>query len=267
MISDNVKKRALCALGEFKDKYPDYEIALASISGSYSFGWAGPTSDVDIRGAYVVPTLEFASLREPPMTLEFKSEEYNVEFQMHEIKKFVGLMIQPNLNMLDAVYVEPELVLERNKAIYEDLRSLGYDSLSKAAFPHVQGLTVHMKKHRNKYNLYDPKKNLYIYRELMRGIVLFSDGKLINNISDLAEQLPDTKKAVDLLLKKKYDKEFLSDDERDFINSEEMKLETMMNNAKVYGTLQDRCKDDLHKRAEKMIDTLRLNQLKMERKL
>lgn len=252
-------KRGLASLHEFHEAHPTYKVALAVISGSHAFGWNSETSDCDIRGCYIVPTEDFFTLEEPPSTIEMKCEEYNTEFQMHEIKKFVGLEIQPNLNMLDAVFTKPELILEKDDKIYKELCYFGNEALSKAAYPHVQGLTTHMRLHRSKYNIFDAKKSLYIYRELMRGIYLFETGKIINNISDLADEMPEYKKTVDMLLDKKRKKVFLSDDEVENVKTVERDLESRMLSAKEFGTLRERPKDSLRKEASKFLKTTRRN--------
>jgi len=253
MIRD-IKNEALVALGEFKDTYPDYNIVFASISGSHQFGWGTDSSDIDVRGCYQIPTENFFIEDENeklPMTIEFKSKEYNVEFQMHELQKFIKLTVQPNLNMLDAIF--SDAILESDNRIYESFCNFGKDALSKASYPHVQGLVVHMKKHRNKYNLCDPKKNLYIYRELMRGIYLFENEELVNNINELSNRMPEFKPTVDMLLDHRYNAKFLSKDEQEAVIRVEMELEKRMVNAKEYGILRNRPKDDLKKKVNKFI--------------
>ena len=86
-------------------------------------------------------------------------------------------------------------------------------SLSKACYPHVQGLVTNHRADIVKYNGYAPKKNLYVYRELMRGIYLFETGKLENNIVRLSEEIDGTKDIVEMLISKKFKGEYLSDDE------------------------------------------------------
>jgi len=250
----DIKNEAYAALGEFKEKYPNYDIVFASIAGSHSFGWASDKSDIDIRGCYRIPTTNFFIEDEDeklPMTIEFKSSVYDVEFQMHELKKFLKLTIQPNLNMLDAIFAD--VVLESEDDVYDMFRKFGNDALSKAAYPHVQGMVIHMKKHRNKYNLYDPKKNLYIFRELMRGIYLFENEELVNDINTLAAKMPEFKDSVDMLLKYKLAGQYLSAVEQQEIMTVEMELEKRMLNAKEYGILRERPTDNLKKNVNRFI--------------
>lgn len=250
---------AEAALGMFVNAHPNYRIAFASIAGSHSFGWAVPgKSDIDIRGVYVVPTEEFFGFDSPPETIEMKCPEYNTEFQMHEIKKFTNLMIQPNMNMLDCIFVEENLIIEEGE-YYEKLKEFGLDSLSKQCFSHVQGMVIHMKKHRNKYNMNEPKKNLYIFRELMRGIVLFETGEIVNNIWELADILDEDeiRDEVEVLLTAKAEGRFLEPSERSIGDFIERKLEERLLASKEFSPLAQRPKDDLKKRAEKFILDIR----------
>jgi predicted nucleotidyltransferase len=250
----DVMNEAYVALGEFKEKYPTYEIVFASIAGSHSFGWASEKSDIDIRGCYRIPTKNFFIEDENeklPMTIEFKSEQYDVEFQMHELQKFLKLTIQPNLNMLDAIFAD--VILESDDNTYDSLCKFGNSALSKAAYPHVQGMVIHMKKHRNKYNLCDPKKNLYIFRELMRGIYLFENEELINDINTLAGKMPEFLTTVNMLLRYKKDGQYLSAMEQNDVMKVEMELEKRMLNAKEYGILRERPADDLKKMVNRFI--------------
>jgi predicted nucleotidyltransferase len=258
-LSDSERKRALAALGEFKLKYPDYPIVLASVSGSHSFGWNTPESDIDIRGAYLAPTEKFFEFGSVPDTIEFKVEEYNAEFQLHELQKFVGLLIQPNLNMMDAVIVPPEHILECDPDIYKRLEWLADESVSKSCYPHIQGMIIHMKKHRlTKYNEYDPKKQLYIFREIMRGIVMMQQGKIMNNIMALRHLFPlKVSMLVQDLVLKKTGHEFLTDNEILKINEIERELETELINSKEFGDVRERPHDSLKKDAQIFIKSVR----------
>lgn len=249
---------AEAALGEFVSAYPKYKVCFASIAGSHSFGWNTERSDIDIRGAYIVPTEDYFGFDTPPETIEFKAPEYNAEFQMHEIKKFTNLMIQPNMNMLDCIFVDESLIVEEG-VYFDKLKDFGLDSLSKQCFAHVQGMVIHMKKHRNKYNMNEPKKNLYIFRELMRGIVLFEKGIIVNNIWDLAEILDEDEitEEVRLLLDAKIDGRFLTPTDRQIGDFIERKLEERLLASKEFSPLAQRPKDDLKKRAEKFILDIR----------
>lgn len=262
--SKNVKGRALCAVSKFVERYPEYKIAVASISGSHNFGWAGSSSDIDIRGAYIVPTMEFCNIDEPPMTIELSVDEYDVEFQMHEISKFTKLLIQPNLNMMDALFVKHQNLLVRDTVIYNRLCELGKLSLSKEAYSHVQGLVTHMEKHKKSTfgddritERYSPKKKLYVFRELMRGIVLFEKGVLINNIDELASELDEYESTVNKLVAMKLRNDFLGTEELKNIEDAQRELMSRMITAKEFGVLRARPQDNLRKLAKDFIYDVR----------
>jgi predicted nucleotidyltransferase len=259
MIDENVKKRALCALGEFKKKYPKYETPLVVIGGSYSFGFASDTSDVDLHGIYIIPTEDYFSDVSVPDTMEMMVPEYNSQIAMHEIGKFVNLLVQPNLNMIDDLFVPYECVIESDENVYKRLKKFGEMAVSKAAYPHIQGMIIHMRKHRlTKYNEYDPKKQLYIFREIMRGIIIMRDGKIVCNMLDLKEMFDkETESMMDMLIKKKNKHEYLSQDELDVINRLEMRLEADLLNAKEFGIAPERPHDSLRKDSIRFVKDIR----------
>lgn len=270
MISESVKSRGLAALDEFKEKYPDYKIAVATISGSHSFGWASERSDIDIRGAYIVPTEEFTNVNTPPGTIEFKAgPDCNAEFQMHEIEKFTSLLIQPNLNMMDALFVHGNLIIEKDDKVYETLCELGNKALSKQAFPHIQGMVVHMAKHKMEgfgpdgiAHVYAPKKKLYLWRELLRGIVLFEKGKLVNNLDDLVKEIDffgttEIGGIIDYFYNLKSKGEFIPQKDLESIEVVERALMARMLTAKEFGVLRERPQDDIRKVAKSFISQVR----------
>ena len=255
------------SLAEFKSEYPEYKVALAVVCGSWSHGWASPNSDADIHGIYMARTEDYMGLDThfPKDTIQRKFEKYNAEFQMYEIGKFVSLLITPNLNMMDILFVPESHILEQDKELLKKLKELANYSLSKKCYPHVQGLTIHMRKHRQKNDPRDPKKNLNIFREQMRGIVLFEEERLVNNIQELSEILPEYKAVVDMLLERKYQEILLTDDEIVQVKKQELAMESRMLVAKEFGILRDRPIDHLEKEAQKLLMNVRKENYTLKR--
>lgn len=160
--------------------------------------------------------------------------------------------------MMDAIFVPPGHIIECNQKAYDRLKTFGELAVSKAAYPHIQGMIIHMRKHRlTKYNEYDPKKQLYIFREIMRGIIMMKEGKIMNNILDLKDNFPeDVESLIRFLILKKKNKEFLCD-EIERINETEMKLEAELINSKEFGIVRVRPHDSLKKDSERFIRELR----------
>ncbi|UCD91700.1 MAG: nucleotidyltransferase domain-containing protein, partial [Methanobacteriota archaeon] len=176
-----MRSAAKDAIDKFKTDH-GYEVIFANISGAHLFGTASMRSDIDLRGCYIVPTIDLLNFAKPKDSIELSKG--TVEVQIHEIEKFISLMIRGNMNFIEEVR-SPLRVID--SPIADELRSLADASLSKETFRHVQGMSIHTKKHAQKENFSNPKRDLYLLRELLRGIVLFKDGVFESNVERLAE--------------------------------------------------------------------------------
>jgi predicted nucleotidyltransferase len=254
-IPTEVRSAAKEAIDKFKTDY-GYEVLFANISGAHLFGTASPTSDIDLRGCFIVPTLNLLKFSKPRDTVEMSKGD--VEIQIHEAEKFLSLVIKGNMNFIEEVKSSLRIV---NTPVADDFRKIASLSLSKETFAHVQGMSIHTKKHALKENFSNPKRNLYLVRELLRGIVLFKDGVFESNVSNLAEHFGDSQ-VVDLVEKliklKKEGEDFNQTSQfREFIGQ----LENEMLRAKEFGTLRARPAGDIAADAEKLLIRLRLERI------
>jgi predicted nucleotidyltransferase len=256
---DEIPTEARAAAKEAIDKLKTehgYEILFANISGAHLFGTASPRSDIDLRGCFIVPTLGLLRFLKPKDTIEFSKED--VEIQIHEAEKFLSLMTKGNMNFIEEVK-SPFRIVDTPMA--EEFRKLADLSLSKETFRHVQGMSIHTKKHALKENFSNPKRNLYLVRELLRGIVLFRDGIFESNVSDLARQHGDPKivELVARLIELKHEG-------RDYNQTSQFReftglLENEMLRAKEFGTLRARPPDDIRADAERLLIRLRMERI------
>jgi predicted nucleotidyltransferase len=248
--------RAREALATLKDEKPNIEILFASIGGSHLYGWSDDNSDVDVRGCYIFPTEMFWSMEKPPMTVEMNSLDSDCDQQLHEIEKFLGLLISPNLNIIENLCSPAELYVtppnEFTKKCLEQVEKL----ISKQCYPHIQGLVTHMKRHVNKYNMNAPKRRLYIFRELMRGIVLFEDGVIESNINQLAKShlfKGEEKDTLNYLIELKKAGNEIPQEKLYQVELSQAWLESMMLRAKEFGGLKAEPADNQRRIASNML--------------
>lgn len=251
----DVMSAAKDAVDEFKVKH-GYEVLFANVSGAHLFGTASSRSDIDLRGCYILPTVELLRFSKPKDTIELSKG--TVEIQIHEAEKFLSLMTRGNMNFIEEVK-SPFRVIDGPFA--DRFRELADESLSKETFQHVQGMSIHTKRHAQKENFSNPKRNLYLLRELLRGIILFKDGVFESNVSKLAEHYghEEVKATAEKLIALKHEG-------RDFGQTLEFRrlidsLESEMLRAKEFGTLRSRPPDDLISKAEKMLIQMRLERV------
>lgn len=192
MLSDFTRGRILDAVEKFEteDRFTGAKIHLLTVSGSRLFGTSSDDSDVDVRGCFSWPTKYLWNLPNPDAeryytqndSLEFSHGD--IEFQIHEIHKFLKMMwLESNFNFVEES-LSPFIVIEDKHA--PRIRQVADWCISKQMWNHVRGMSKHTEKHAEKENFTRPKRNLYLLRELLRSIVLFEKCKLVSNVNELA---------------------------------------------------------------------------------
>lgn len=180
-LTEKEKQRIEEALDSYKVVHPNHRILFATVSGSHLFGTKTDDADIDLRGCYIVPTNELLGLHAPKETTEY--EHHEVEFQFHEIGKFIGLLLNSNMNFVEYLHSDLRCVWS-NEA--NNMLELSESIISKEMFAHIQGMSVHTWKHAEKEHFQIPKRNLYLYREILRGLVLFEQGTFLSDVRELA---------------------------------------------------------------------------------
>jgi len=170
------------AIDVFKQKYPEIEIVFLSLCGSHLFGTASENSDYDLRGCFTYKTQDILlNPNKNNKTIEFKCR--NVEIAVHEIYKFLNLILKGNMNFIEEVLSPLNIITSET---HEQIKMIASESLTKEVFPHIQGMSIHTKRHAEKECYGVAKRDLYIFRELLRGIVLFKHGNFVSDIVKLA---------------------------------------------------------------------------------
>ena len=91
-------------------------LVVKCVVGSQAFGLATPTSDIDIRGVYVLPYKEWLR-REPALQI---ADEKNNEVYW-EVTKFIKELAKFNAQALDLLYSPDHCIIE-GKVFLEKLR-------------------------------------------------------------------------------------------------------------------------------------------------
>jgi uncharacterized protein len=177
---------------------------FACISGAHLYGFASPDSDVDLRGAYMLPASELLGLHpaDETMTLVDQSR-IDLDWVGHDIRKFARLMTQHNGYVLELLY-SPLTVVD-SPAFFE-LRELGKGCITRPTVRHYLGFAKGRRK-----RIHEPeptvKHLLYAYRVLLSGIHLMQAGEVVANINvlndTLSAQLPSARSAIDELVRRK----------------------------------------------------------------
>ena len=171
---------------------------FATISGAHLYGFASPDSDVDLRGAYLLPAHEVLGLRPPAETLTIEDKSrLDLDWVAHDVRKFARLMCNHNGYVMEQLF--SPLVVVTSPA-HEELRELGRGCLTRPTVRHYQGFARGRRR-----RLFEPdptvKHLLYAYRVLLTGIHLMQHGEVVANINTLNQRF--RLSAVDELVARK----------------------------------------------------------------
>jgi predicted nucleotidyltransferase len=155
---------------------------FATVSGAHLYGFASPDSDVDLRGAFLLPVRAFLGLQAPQETLAIEERgAFELDWVAHDLRKFVRMLTQHNGYVLEQLY-SPLVVIAT--PAFEELRSLARGCITRPTVRHYQGFARGRRK-----RLREPaptvKHLLYAYRVLLSGIHLMRCGEVLADVIEL----------------------------------------------------------------------------------
>src|SRR5690606_2726562 len=77
---------------------------LITLAGSKSYGTDHAGSDTDYRGVLILPQDEYFSFRSPREQVIWQEPERDEEGTIYELRKFVGLALQCNPNIIECLF-------------------------------------------------------------------------------------------------------------------------------------------------------------------
>jgi len=157
------------------------------ISGSHGFGYASESSDVDVRGVYIAPTKKFLGMRriatEP--TFEYMSQDRMLDVSVDEVGHYINVVERSNGERVE--WPSSRLLLAASPE-YIELR----DIINSAGLSKRQaGYYVHLPRdiRAGKKPAKGIKGDIYAMRTYLAGIMLFEQGRIMSDISDLGREL------------------------------------------------------------------------------
>ena len=189
------------------------EPIFATISGAHLYGFASPDSDVDLRGAFMLPARAMLGLHPPDETLTIEDKSsIDLDWVAHDIRKFARLMTNHNGYVLEQLY-SPLVVV--STPAHEELLRLGKGCITRPTVKHYQGFA---RGRRHRLAEPDPtvKHLLYAYRVLLTGIHLMQTGEVVANVQVLNERFRLTE-IDDLVARKRAGAEKMALEERDHV--------------------------------------------------
>lgn len=117
--------------------HSDRSLLFECISGSHAYGTATPESDLDLRGVYAVPAVDYLSLRTP---MNQVADERN-DIVYYSARRVVELLAAANPNVLELLYAPDDCVRWRSDA-FELLLARRDDFISRQCVQSLVGYAV-----------------------------------------------------------------------------------------------------------------------------
>ncbi|MEU9107003.1 nucleotidyltransferase domain-containing protein [Streptomyces xanthophaeus] len=163
-------------------------LVFATVSGAHLYGFPSRDSDIDLRGAHLLPAESLFGLGEPEETRSRMWEEDGVEMDLvtHDLRKFVRLMLNRNGYVLEQL-LSP-LVVHTTPA-HQELIALAPGVLTSHHAHHYRGFA------NTQWRLFakaaELKPLLYAFRALLTGIHLMRSGEVQAHLPTLLAEVPE----------------------------------------------------------------------------
>jgi len=160
---------------------------FATVSGAHLYGFASPDSDVDLRGAFLLPLRDVLGLRPAAETITVTEKSpVDLDWVAHDLRKFARMLTSHNGYALEQLF--SPLVVVATPA-FEELRELARGCVTRPTVRHYLGFA---RGRRQRLAEPDPtvKHLLYAYRVLLSGIHAMRTGEIVADLPSLAEAVP-----------------------------------------------------------------------------
>ncbi len=165
---------------------PPGRVLLCAVTGSHTYGFTSPDSDIDLKGIHLAPTEMLLGLSHPQETHDRLTVFEGIECDLttHEVGKALSWMLRGNGNMLERLLSPIQLV---QSAELEALQGLARGALSQLSYSHYAGFFKGMQRESLRQSAPRAKTLLYSYRVALTGAHLLRTGTLLTDLPTLAE--------------------------------------------------------------------------------
>jgi hypothetical protein len=164
-----------------------YPLLFATISGAHLYGFPSPDSDVDLRGAHVLPLEEVVGLEVSDDTVADSRviEGLEMDIVSHDVRKFFGLLLKKNGYVLEQLF--SPLVVHATLE-HEELKTIARGCITQHHSHHYFGFAETQWKLFLNESPRRVKPLLYVYRVLLTGIHLMRTGQVEANLVTLNQE-------------------------------------------------------------------------------
>jgi predicted nucleotidyltransferase len=214
-----------------------YRPLFVTVSGAHLYGFPSPDSDVDLRGAHLLPLRDVVGLDLPEQTLERKLDLAGVEVELvsHDLGKYLRLLVKNNGYVLEQIF-SPLVVT--GQEFLDELRPLAQRCITRHHYHHYRGFIATQRKQLDKQEPKITKTVLYAYRVLLSGIHLLRTGAVEALLPRLAE-VYERPFLSELIAQKRHEKGAAPDLDWNFHDAQLRELERLLDAAYQESTLPD----------------------------
>ncbi len=161
-----------------------YPLLFLSVSGAHLYGFASGDSDVDLRGAHILPVNEVVGLSVPRETIGCAELRDGTEIDLvtHDLRKFCQLLLKKNGMVLEQLY-SPLVV--RTTPEHAELQQVARGCVTRHHAHHYLGFSEQQWRLAEKESPPRIKPLLYVYRVVLTGIHLMRTGEVEANLVTL----------------------------------------------------------------------------------
>jgi predicted nucleotidyltransferase len=176
----------LQALRRLAERQPHRPL-FVTVSGAHLYGFPSPDSDVDLRGAHLLPLREVVGVDLPDETVERKLDLAGMEVELvsHDLGKYLRLLVKNNGYVLEQIF-SPLVVA--GEGFLGELRPLARRCITRHHYHHYRGFLATQRKLLDRQEPKIAKTVLYAYRVLLTGIHLLRTGEVEAHLPRLAQE-------------------------------------------------------------------------------
>ena len=163
------------------------DVVFATVSGAHLYGFPSADSDVDLRGAHLMPVEDLVGLRTGVATVDrtWTRDGVEVDLVTHDLGKFARLLLRRNGYVLEQL-LSPLVVA--SSPVHEEMVALAPGCLTSHHAHHYLGFA------RTQWRFFERtgelKPLLYTFRVLCTGIHLMRTGETVADLTRLYALAP-----------------------------------------------------------------------------
>lgn len=200
MVKDMLAAAGVPSVGAVLAEEVGQQLVFATVCGAHLYGFPSADSDVDLRGAHLLPVEEFIGLETPRDTLSrmWLREGVELDLVTHDLAKFARLMLRCNGCVLEQL-LSPLVV--RTTPVHAELVAVAPVVFTRRYARYYRDVAVTQWQFFTRTD--ELKPLLSTFRALLTGIHLMRSGELVAHLPTLAGEVPSAPVYLDALTEAK----------------------------------------------------------------